>query len=65
MRLCRHAHHVTLDFYNIQALKYSKANILKPIAVSIWSQYVQNKYVLMYYVNYNCSFAKSKVDHLF
>ena len=28
-RLCRHAYYVTLDFYNAQALKYSKANILE------------------------------------
>ena len=32
-RLCHHAYHVTLDFYNAQALKYSKANILRPITV--------------------------------
>ena len=26
-------YHVTLDFYNAQAVKYSKANILRPITV--------------------------------
>ena len=64
-RLCRHAHHVTLDFYNAQALKYIKANILRLITVSIWYQYVQSMYVLIYHINYNCSFAKLNVDHLF
>ena len=58
-------YHVAIDFYNAQALKYSKANILRPDTVSIWSQYIPNMYVLIYHINYICSFAKLNVDHSF